>query len=125
MIDLQKFIISQLKAIHPRSYSELAPQDAVFPLVIYKLPNSDEINRREDFMIEIDIWDRPADGSTVSLQTLADQIDDALNRLVFTDKTNGWNVRLYRTNRLMIPDTDPNFKRRQLRYTAKIYRRNT
>lgn len=125
MIDLQRFIVSELKKIHPRIYLESAPQGATFPYVVYALPTSDENERREDFILEINIWDKPVDGSTVSLQTLSDQIDQELNRLVFIDHVNDWLARFYRINRLMIPDPDSTIRRRQLRYEIRSYRRDT
>lgn len=119
MIDLQKFIVAELKKIHSRVYQEWAPQGAVFPYVVYRLPVSNPSEWREDFILEIDVWDQPADGSTVTLQTLADSIDRALNRLRYTG--DGWNTRIYRINRLMVPDPDPTIRRRQLRYELRTY----
>ena len=124
MIELQKFIVQQLKAIHPQVYLEWAPQGAVFPYIIYTLPTSDEIERREDFILEVDVWDKQEDGSTVTLQNISDQIDQTLNRLIFTSST-GWSSRFYRINRLIVPDPDPAIRRRQLRYDIRVYRRDT
>jgi hypothetical protein len=126
MIELQGFIVQQLKLIHPRIYLEWAAQGAQFPYVTYNLPNSTEVvDRREDFVLEVNIWDYPSDGSTVTLQTISDAIHQKFNRLTYTDNLNGWSSRFYLVNRLMIPDPDPMIRRRQLRYEAKIYRRNT
>src|SRR5690606_23896298 len=122
---LQRFIVEQLTAIHPRVYLEWAPQGATYPLVVYQLPTSDEvIERREDFILEVDVWDQPEDGSTIASQNLSDRIDQAFNRLSYTD-AGGWSSRFYRVNRLMIPDPDPNIRRRQLRYEIRTYRRGT
>lgn len=121
MVELQKYIVSQLKSIHPRVYLEEAIQQGVFPYVVYKLPDSSTVNRREDFVLELDIWDKPSNGSTENLQLLSDSIDKRFNRLIYVD-SNGWNVRFYRINRLMVPDSDPSIRRRQLRYEAKTYR---
>lgn len=124
MIELQKFIVGELKKVSQRVFLEQAADGAAFPYVVYRLPISDENNRREDFMLEIDMWDRPANGSTVALQNLSDAIDNALNRLIYTDSA-GWNARFYRVNRLMVPDPDAAIRRRQLRYEVKVYRRDT
>lgn len=121
MIELQKFIVAELKKIHPRVYQEWGPQDAVFPYVVYRMPTSNESEWREDFILEVDIWDKPADGSTVTLQTLADNIDRALNRLRYISNDGTWSTRIYRINRLMVPDPDPAIRRRQLRYGLRTY----
>ncbi|SFJ83234.1 tail completion protein gp17 [Thermoflavimicrobium dichotomicum] len=119
MIELQKFIVSELKKIHPRVYQEWAPEDAVFPYVVYRFPTSNPNERREDFILEIDIWDQPPDGSTVTLQQLADQIDSSLNGVRYTSED--WNTRIDRINRLMIPDPDETIRRRQLRYELRTF----
>jgi hypothetical protein len=128
VIELQRFIVQQLKTVHPRVLLEFVPENQVveYPYVVYNLPNSEEIvDRREDFILEVDVWDKPIDGSTVALQTLADTIHQKLNRLTYTDNANGWSSRFYLVNRLMLPDPDPMIRRRQLRYEIKVYRRNT
>lgn len=121
MIELQKFIIGQLQLIHSRVYQEWGPQNPIFPYVVYCLPTSEEvIDHREDFILEIDVWDRPDNGSTKMMQLIADKIDYALNRTRYFS-SEGWFTRLYRVNRLMIPDPDPLIRRRQLRYECKTY----
>ncbi|MDQ0417922.1 hypothetical protein J2Z48_002106 [Croceifilum oryzae] len=126
MIELQRFIVTQLKKIHSRVYLEWTPQDTPYPYVVYQIPNSSEVNRREDFVLEINVWDRLPEpsGSTVRLQMLADQMDQQLNRLIYTDES-GWTVRFFRMSRLMLPDPDPSIRRRQLRYEIRTYRRDT
>jgi hypothetical protein len=119
VIELQKFIIAELRKIHPRVYQEWAPEGAVSPYVVYRMPTSNEAGWREDFILEIDVWDQPANGSTVALQTLADAIDRTFNRMRYTG--NGWSTRIYRINRLMVPDPNPTIRRRQLRYELRTY----
>lgn len=123
MIELQKYIVAELKKIHPRVYQEVNNStEKIFPYVIYRFPTSNEVvDYREDFVLEIDVWDRPEDGSTVMLQTIADNIDRTLNRARYTSDDGTWSTRIYRINRLMIPDPDPLIRRRQLRYELRTY----
>lgn len=123
MIELQKYIYSELKKVHPRVYPEEAPQrDDIYPFVVYRLPTSNEVvDYREDFILEIDVWDRPEEGSTVTLQLLADAIDLALNRTRYVSSDGSWVMRIYRINRMMVPDPDLAIRRRQLRYELKTY----
>lgn len=128
MIDLQRFIVQQIKLVHPRVYLEFVPesQNVEYPYVVYNFYDSDEmVDRREDILLEVDVWDKPVNGSAVTLETLSDAIHQKLNRLLYTDNTNGWSGRFYLANRLMIPDPDPTIRRRQLRYEIRMYRRNT
>jgi hypothetical protein len=121
MIELQKYIVGQLKQVHPRVYQENAPQDGLFPYVVYRMPTSTENEWREDFILEIDIWDKPQDGSTVTLQQLSDAIDRALNRTRYVSTDRKWSTRIHRVNRLMIPDPDETIRRRQLRYELRTF----
>lgn len=124
MIELQKFVYGKLKEIHDRTYLEVAPEGTAYPVVIYRFPDSDYNEWREDFTLEIDVWDVPADNSSVVVQNLSDQIDQSLNRLIFLSEDGSWCTRIYRINRLMVPDPDPRIKRRQLRYELRTYRRD-
>lgn len=121
MIELQKRIVEVLKLIYPRVYLERAPQGALFPYIVYKFPTSDDTEWREDFILEIDIWDQPSDGSTVNLQTLADKVDLTFNRSRYISQDGKWITRIYRINRLMVPDPDETIRRRQLRYECRTY----
>lgn len=103
--------------MHPRVHLELAPQEEQYPFIVFRLPSSVENEQREDFIVEVDIWDNSAD--TTALENLTSAVDKALDRLRF----NNTQVQtcLYRMNRLMVPDTDPQIRRRRLRYQAKTY----
>lgn len=122
MIELLKVINTKLRSVTSRSYFDIAPNQAEFPYVTYRLPVSNDIDgcpngNREDFILEIDIWDNITD--TTRLETLAQQIDDEMQR------THEYNsnvaVSFYRLNRLMLPDTDQTINRRQLRYRLPTY----
>lgn len=118
MINLLTNLFSKLTAIHPRTYLETAPPKSQFPYVVFSLPTSDESDYREDFILEIDIWDnKPLD--TTMVETLTDNIDKALNRSFVN--TTDFQYSAYRMNRLMLPDPDENIRRRQLRYQIKYY----
>jgi hypothetical protein len=128
MIDLQRFIVQQLKLVHPRIHLEFVPesQNVEYPYVVYNFYDSDEmVDRREDVLLEVDVWDKPVNGSALTLETLSDAIHQKLNRLFYTDNTSGWSCRFFLANRLMIPDPDPTIRRRQLRYEIRTYRRDT
>lgn len=117
MEDLLKVIYQKLYAVTTATYFYKAPAEAVFPYVVYKVPTSDDTDgcpngSREDFILEVDIWDNIAD--TTRLESLTTSIDNALQRV----HVNNANVAVsfYRINRLMIPDPDETINRRQLRY---------
>jgi hypothetical protein len=117
MIDLLTAIYTKIATVTTKAYLEKAPDGAVYPYVVYKLPNSTDIDgcplgNREDYTLEIDIWDNLND--TTRLETLTNSIDTAMQRK-HVDNSN-IAVSFYRLSRLMIPDPDQKIKRRQLRY---------
>lgn len=126
MIELLSVIYAKLLVVHPRVFLERAPDKTQFPYVTYNLPTSDEQENREDFILEVDIWDNKTD--TTVLETLTSTIDGngaitgatGLNRLHHYE--NGvLQADFYRINRLQLPDPDEKIRRRQLRYEVKAY----
>ena len=117
MVPLMQYVVQQLKTVHNRVYLEQAPDDPVFPYVVYQMPTSNEMENREDFSIEVNIWGNSLD--TLEIEQLTSNIDRRLNRLSHYD--NGFQTILYRINRMMIPDPEPSIRRRQLRYQAQTY----
>lgn len=117
MTELKKVIFSLLKSVHSRVYFVDAPEDETFPYVVYNLPTSTEAENREDFMLEVDIWDKAKD--TTAIETLTQSIDTLLNREHAVNSK--VLVNLYRVNRLVLTDDDKSIKRRQLTYQAKTY----
>ncbi|WP_424765695.1 hypothetical protein [Paenibacillus sp. sgz302251] len=118
MINLLQYIFDTLKAIHPKVFLETVPNGSVFPYITYSLPTSGGSEYREDFILEIDIWDnKPLD--TTELETITNNIDKAMNRTY--EINDEFQCSIYRINRLMLPDQDVNIRRRQLRYQVKYY----
>lgn len=74
--DLRKLIMSKLQTVQGGTYHKSAPKDAEYPYKTFTLtsvafPN----NPRDDFTLEVDSWDRPADGSQKTVEEIADQIE--------------------------------------------------
>ena len=67
-----------LKTLHPRVFFNVAPDNAVFPYVVFDLPNSVDSGDLENFVLDIDVWDTNTD--TTTLETLIGTIDNALHR---------------------------------------------
>lgn len=117
MLELRKAIQALLKSVHPRVYFVDAPKNTTFPYVVYNLPTSTDAGGREDFILEVDIWDRGNDTNTID--TLTQNIDNVLNRQHSVNEK--VLVNFYRVNRLVLTDQDKSIKRRKLTYQAKTY----
>ena len=120
MKNLLTLIYSQLRTVADRVHIENAPSGitVVYPYVTYRIPTSIDDYQKQDFIVEIDIWDNKADNTAI--EKLTDDIDAIFHRLQHYQE-GVLQVSVYRINRMMIPDPDPKIRRRQLRYQAKTY----
>lgn len=117
-LELRKVLNKVMGTVHDRIYYESAPSDPVYPYVVYIFPDTDDQDNLETFMMEVDAWDKPIDGSTVDLETLIGNIDLLLHRRVFN--SNGVFFSIYRESRRTITDSDKNLKRRQYEYQIRV-----
>lgn len=122
MKELRAWLYQLLTQIHNRVFHEQAPQTEPkpYPYVVFNFPSSDVTNYRENYILEVDVWDRPEDGDSAPMQDIADAIDRRLNRTHHTDPA-GWFARIYRTEQMAPPDPDPKIRRRLLRYEIRTY----
>lgn len=121
MMDLLTFIYDQIAAIYPKTYFGKVPQDTLYPYVVFHTPSVGEVEVREDTVLEVDIWTN--NGDIVELETITDNVDLKINRLLHLDAN--FQCKIYRDTpyRLTITDEDPIIDRRRLRYNIKLYRR--
>jgi len=121
VIEIRKIINIALKFIHPRVYYRTAPDTAVFPYLVYDLPNSTDDGTLEQFVLDVDAWES-TNGDTTGLETLIDSADKSLHRKTIT-VGGDLAVTLYRENRLTLTDDDPNIKRRKYTYEVRTFER--
>ncbi|MDK2800567.1 MAG: hypothetical protein PWQ70_2186 [Clostridiales bacterium] len=125
MLLLNKIITSKLQEIselaHQKQFFDTAIDKEQFPMAIFKFPNINEVEYRNDLILEIDIWNGATANKVIQLEQLTDEIDKKLNRLKYID--DDMQVTIYRLSpyRLNITDEDETIKRRQLRYICKTY----
>ena len=120
MINLRKQLNVLLKAIHPRSYFQTAPDAALFPYVVYDLPNSFSNEEQDIFSLDVDIWDNNAD--TTDLETLSSAIWKGLHKYRHIDESIQFTI--YKENRLSLTDDDIRIKRRKLIFQIRYYDRS-
>jgi len=121
VIEIRKIINIALKSIHPRVYYRSAPDTAVFPYLVYDLPNSTDDGTLEQFVLDVDAWES-TNGDTTGLETLIDSADKSLHRKTIIVDDN-LAVTFYRENRLALTDDDPNIKRRKYIYQVRTFER--
>lgn len=121
MIKLRTAIQTKLETLHPRVYHEAAPDDVVYPYVVYAFTGiNDSGEYTEQGYLDIDGWDLPVTGDTTELENLMTTVNAGLNKKILT--TEGVRIVLYLDNRLSLVDDDANIKRRKYIYQVKIYK---
>ncbi len=119
-LELRTALQTFLKTLHARVYFDVAPDDAVYPYVVFSLPNSIDSGSLEKFVVDIDAWDDNND--TTDLETLICTIDNAVHgkAIIVEDKMS---ITLWRENRLAPRDNDPRLIRRKYVYQARTYQK--
>lgn len=117
MKEFLELIYGLLSGIGTTSLEE-AEQGAQFPYITYSLQPSIEDFQREIFILEVNVWDNSQD--TEPIEKMADDIDKLLHRYKYYKK-NELQTSIYRMNRSMIPDPNPEIRRRQLMFECKTY----
>jgi|SRR5690625_3004032 len=121
MNDLVVVVRRKLLEIHPRVYFDTAPDDAVFPYVVFNFPNDFTIEELEVFNLDVDVWDRPVDGDTNEIDAVSSGIWRGLHKCRYMDNNIQFSV--YRANRLMPDDDDPLIRRRKLIFELRYFDR--
>jgi len=122
VIEIRKMIKTQLKTIHPRVYYRTAPDTAVFPYLVYDLPNSTDDGTLEQFVLDVDAWDSTSGDTTIVEILIDNNADKSLHRKTIT-VDDVLAVTFYRENRLTLTDDDPNIKRRKYIYEVRTFER--
>ena len=127
VIKLRTDIQTFLKTLCDRVYYERATDTSTYPYIVFNLVDSREHEgNREDFDLEVDIWDNAQDSTAI--ETLTGNVDGdgdltsatGLHRKLFY--TAGQiSAKCYRDRRLAIIDEDVRIRHRQLRYYIQTY----
>ena len=120
---LRELLYPQLKAIHPRVYFQVAPENAQFPYLVYDFTQiTNDGEEFETVAVDVDGWDMPADGDTTALETLMQTVNDALNKKALTAE--GLAVTFYLDRKIPLLDDNKNIRRRKYIYEARLFGRS-
>ena len=121
MIEIRKAVNTYLKTLHPRVYFQEAPMDAIFPYIVYDLPNSfGDGEGGEVVNLDIDGWDSNNLGDTIVIENLMQIINSIDKQVLATDKIT---VVFYLDNKIPLLDDNKQIKRRKYIYSGLLIRR--
>lgn len=116
---LRRLITEQLQTTQGQTYHRHAPKDAAFPYKTYSLTSvAFPDSARDDFELEVDIWDRSADYKRA--EELADQVEELLNAANLP--ADGILPTFFRENRYTLDDPDKTLQHIQLRFLVQLYK---
>lgn len=121
MIEIRKALSTYLKTLHTRVYFQIAPTDAIYPYIIYDLPNSfSDGEGGEVVTLDIDGWDSNITGDTTIIENLMKTINVLDKKTLTTDEIV---VTFYLENKIPLLDDDKAIKRRKYIYQGRLMRR--
>lgn len=129
---LLTYLFDSLSSVATTSYSvysERAPEDAAFPYITFRLSNSFAVEDREDYLLDVDVWDNVQKSTDPTrIDTLTRRIEGNGNRAAPTGldgrryyATGYPAVRLYKEAKAMLPDPDEAIQRRHIRFRAIVF----
>lgn len=116
MIELINYIKSSLKEVCLQTYFIDETIGTTYPYIVFSFPSSTMEEEREDFILEIDLYD---DLDFNSLEDLVSKVDGKLNNKHVVDES--FYCLINRLERLMIKQEDSQVKQRKLKYITKTY----
>lgn len=120
MIEVRKALNLYLKTLHPRVYFQTAPENAVFPYIVYDLPNIiSDGEGGEIVTLDIDGWDMNTTGDTTTIENLMQTINSIDKQVLTTDEIT---VVFYLENKMALIDDDKRIKRRKYTYSGNLIR---
>lgn len=118
MIQFRTALSTFLKTLHPRVYFQVAPENAVFPYLVYDFTNVlDDGEISQIVTVDIDGWDMEED--TTALETMMQTANAGLNKKVISNDSLA--ATFYLESKLSPQDTDKRIIRRKYIYTARLF----
>jgi hypothetical protein len=125
IIEIRKAVNAFLKSKHPRVYFEAAPKGAEYRYIVYDLPNSNDDGSMEQFILEIDGWDAPANKDTLPIEELMSLIDEGIEGVGGLHRKTisipGLSMTFYRENRISLRDDNELIRRRKYVYQVRTH----
>jgi hypothetical protein len=119
MLELSQQIRIFLKTLHPRIYWEIAPENAVYPYLVYDFQLYPDGEGGELVTLSVDGWDKTLVGDTTPLETLMAKVKVLDTEVITTDNLS---VVFFNENMLSIADDDKTLRHRSYNYKGILKR---
>ena len=119
MLELSQQIRIFLKTLHSKVYWEIAPENAVYPYLVYDFQLYPDGEGGELVTLSINGWDKTLVGDTTALETLMAKVK-ALDTEVIT--TDNLSVVFFSENMLSVADDDKTLRHRSYNYNGILKR---
>ncbi len=114
---LRKLIRTQLQTTPGITYHKKAPPDAVYPYKTYTLKGVSFLEDRDDFSLEVDLWDRSIDSKRI--EELADDIEKLFANVHLPQQT--ILPTFFREGRFDRDDPDKTLQHIQLHFSVQLF----
>lgn len=119
--ELKALVKSMLYTITEQTYNRKAPNDAMYPHIVFELATHDNLDlSRRDPVIEIHLWDKSEDTST--LDEMADNIESLFQDA--NEPTEDILPTFYLMDRRQVEDEDKKIYHILVRVIAQTYERS-
>lgn len=119
MIEVRKAIVTYLKTLHPRVYFQVAPEKALFPYIVYDLPNSfSDGEGGEIITLDIDGWDSNTTNDSTVIENMMKNINNIDKKVLMNDEIS---MVFYLENKMALVDDDKSIKRKKYTYQGKLF----
>ncbi len=119
MIELSQQIRIFLKTLHPRVYYERAPQNSVYPYLVYDFQLYPDGEGGEICTLSIDGWHKTLVMDTTELELLMNKLKAMDTKVITTDTLS---VVFFNENMLSVSDDDETLRHRSYNYTGIMRR---
>lgn len=111
-------ILSNLTAIHTRSYFDRAPIGTTFPYITFKTPSTFYAENNNYIMLEVNVWENKGN-NIATLEQITENVRKGLQKNVYVDSYISMKYEF--ESLLHLDDDEEQIRRRQIRFKIKIW----
>jgi len=119
MVELSQQVRIFLKTLHDRVYWEIAPENAIYPYIVYDFQLYPNGEGGELVTLSVDGWDKTLVGDITALETLMAKVKVLDTKVITTDNIS---VVFFNENMLSVADDDKTLRHRSYNYNGILKR---